>query len=88
MWWWILVWALLLVGAAMALALVGWHVVKKGIALGRQLGTSAEQVSRLLEPIQAPYRPAASVLSDPSTLPDTAGPSRSRPGAGVGRRRR
>jgi hypothetical protein len=82
-WWWILVWALLLVGAAVVLALVGWHVVKKAIALGRQLGASAEQVSRLLEPLQEPYRPATSVLADPSTLPEPA-TRRSR----AGRRRR
>ncbi len=84
MWWWILIWAVLLVGAVVVLALVVWHVVRQAIALGRQLGASAEEAGRLLAPIQQPYRPAASVLSDPSTLPE---PVARRSSAGRGRRR-
>lgn len=81
MWWWILIWALLVIGGLVALALVTWGVVRKAIALGRQLGASTEQASRLLQPLHESYRPAASVLADPSGLPD---PVRH----GKGRRRR
>lgn len=70
MWWWILVWLLLLVGALAVVALLGWHLVRRGIALGRELGHSAEQVSAAVAPALAPYEPAHSVLSDPSTAPD------------------
>ncbi len=70
MWWWILAWALLLIGGLVALGLASWSVVRRAFGLGRQLGASADQVSRLLQPLREPYRPAASVLSDPSGLPD------------------
>lgn len=84
MWWWILVWSLLLVGAAVTLALLAWHVVKQAIALGRQLGASAEEASLALAAIRQPYRPGPSVLSDPAFVPAPAG---RRPPARRGRRR-
>jgi hypothetical protein len=83
-WWWILTWAVLLVGAAAVLALVTWKaVVKRGIALGRQLATSGELVSEALAPVSEPYQPAPSVLVDPSALADAPNPAR----ASRGRRR-
>ncbi len=69
MWWWILVWVLLFVAAGVAMGLLGWHLVRRVIALGRQIGASAEQVSALLTPLDEPYRPSPSVLSDPSSSP-------------------
>ncbi|GAA4354687.1 hypothetical protein [Angustibacter luteus] len=71
MWWWILIWALLLLGAAAVLGLLVWKsVIKRGIALGRQLGESSDLVSRALEPVSEPYRPDPSVLVDPNATPD------------------
>jgi hypothetical protein len=70
-WWWILIWTLLLLGAAAVLGLVLWKaVVKPGIALGRQIGETADQVSAALEPVTEAYRPVPSVLVDPSSAPD------------------
>ncbi len=66
MWWWILVWVLLLLGALVVIALLGWHLVRRGISLGRELGHSAEQVSDALAPVLDHYEPAHSVLSDPT----------------------
>jgi hypothetical protein len=86
MWWWILVWALLLLGAAVVVGLLGWYLIRRGIALGRQLGQSAEDVSGALAPILDHYEPAHSVLVDPSTLPET--PRRRSGRGGVGSRLR
>ena len=84
MWWWILIWALLLLGAAAVLALLVWRaVIRPGIALGRQLGVTSELVSEALETVSEPYRPDPSVLADPSGIPDAPNPSSSR----LGRRR-
>ena len=80
MWWWILVWVLLLLGALVVIALLGWHLVRRGIALGRELGHSAEQVSDALAPALDHYEPAHSVLSDPTTAPEQAPRRSSRPG--------
>jgi len=83
-WWWILIWTLLLIGAAGVLALIAWKAVAKpGIALGRQLAVSGELVSEALEPVTEPYRPAPSVLVDPSSVPDAPNPR----SASLGRRR-
>lgn len=70
MWWWILIWVLLLLGALAVVALLGWHLVRRGIALGRELGRSAERASDALAPVLDHYEPAHSVLSDPSTVPE------------------
>jgi hypothetical protein len=73
-WWWILIWALLLLGAAAVLALLVWtFVIKRGIALARQLGESSDQVNRALAPVSEPYRPDPSVLVDPGAVPDAPG---------------
>lgn len=87
MWWWILIWVLLLLAALAVIALLGWHLVRRGIALGRQLGHSAEQVSDALAPVLEHYEPAHSVLSDPSSVPD-APPRRSARGESRPRFRR
>jgi len=72
-WWWILIWVLLFVAALVALGLVGWRVVRRGIALGRELATSAETVSRETSALRAAsehFRPEPSVLVDPDAAPD------------------
>ncbi|WP_426560314.1 hypothetical protein ACPPVT_11450 [Angustibacter sp. McL0619] len=85
MWWWILIWTLLLLGAAAVLALVTWKaVVRPGIALGRQLADTSELVAQALEPVTEAYRPTPSVLVDPSGGPDAPNPR----SASRGRRRR
>ena len=86
MWWWILIWVLLLLGALAVIALLAWHLVKRGIALGRQLGHSAEEISTALAPAFDHYEPAHSVLVDPSAAPEPT-PRRSGRG-GVGSRLR
>jgi hypothetical protein len=84
-WWWILIWTLLLLGAAVVLALLLWTaVVRPGLALARQLGETADVVGQALQPVLEEYRPAPSVLFDPSSVPDATNPRSS----GPGRRRR
>jgi hypothetical protein len=86
MWWWILVWVLLLLAAAVVAGLLGWYLVRRGVALGRQLGRSAEEVTAALAPVLDHYEPAHSVLVDPSAVPE---PPRRRSGrGGVGSRLR
>lgn len=73
MWWWILTWVLLVLAAAVVLGLVVWGVIRRGIALGRQLAVSAETVSRETSALRAAteqYRPEPSVLVDPDAAPD------------------
>lgn len=77
MWWWILVWVLLVVGACAVLTLVVWRLVGQAIALGRELATTADRFSTVLSPLHEPYTPAASVLADPSKIP-AGGPTRGR----------
>lgn len=84
MWWWILIWVLLLLASAVALAALGWRLFRQLLALGRQLGSSADDVSVALTPIRTHYEPASSVLVDPSAMPEPAGSATS----GLGRRSR
>lgn len=81
---WVLLWVLLVLAAVVVLGWVAWGVVRKAIALMRELGRTAELVGPVLEQLPEPYRPASSVLADPSTLPDPgqarAGHRRSRAG--------
>ena len=86
MWWWILIWVLLVLCALAVVALLAWHIIKRGIAFGRQLGDSAEQVSAAMAPALDHYEPAHSVLVDPSAVPEPT-PRRSGRG-GVGSRLR
>ena len=76
MWWWILVWVLLLLAAAAVVGLLGWHLVRRLIALGRQLGDSADDVSRALAPVLDHYEPAHSVLADPDAADALTGGTR------------
>jgi hypothetical protein len=81
---WVLLWVLLVLAAIAVLGWVAWGVLRKGIALARELGRSADRVGPVLAQLPEPYRPASSVLADPSTLPDPgqtrAGHRRSRAG--------
>jgi hypothetical protein len=72
MWWWILVWAVLVIAAAGAFTLLSWRLVRQVIALGRQLGASADELSLVMTPLHDTYRPARSVLTDPSGRPAAA----------------
>jgi hypothetical protein len=92
---WVLLWVVLVLVAVAVLGWVAWGVVRKGFALMRELSRSAELVGPVLQALPEPYRPASSVLADPSTLPDPgqtrAGHRRSRAGHrrfGSDRRRR
>jgi hypothetical protein len=74
---WVLLWLLLVLVAVAVLGWLVWRVVRKAMALGRELSRSAAIVGPVLEQIPHPYQPAPSVLTDPSTLPD---PGQSRAG--------
>jgi hypothetical protein len=81
---WVLLWVLLVLLAAVVLGALSWGLVRRALALGRELGRTAERVGPVLEQIQEPYRPASSVLSDPTIAPqarpDRAGHRRSSSG--------
>jgi hypothetical protein len=64
-WWWILIWFLLAVGAIVVLGLLAWRLVRQGIALFAQLGRSASVIGDALAPPHATYAPAPSALVDP-----------------------
>jgi hypothetical protein len=86
MWWWILIWVLLLLAAVAVVGLLGWYLVRRAVALGRQLGRSADEVSTALAPVLDHYEPAHSVLVDPSSAPES--PRRRSGRGGVGSRLR
>jgi hypothetical protein len=81
---WVLLWVLLVLLAVAVLGWLSWGVFRKVLALGGELGRSAERVGPVLEQIQEPYVPASSVLSDPTIAsqvrPDRAGHRRTRAG--------
>jgi len=55
----------LVVLAVAVLGWLSWRLVRKVLALGGELGRSADRVGPVMDQLQEPYRPAASVLSDP-----------------------
>jgi hypothetical protein len=83
---WVLLWVVLVVGAAVLLGWLAWGVVRRVFALGRELSRTAELVGPALHSMPEPYRPASSVLTDPSSIPDVdAGHGRARSGHRRGR---
>lgn len=68
MWWWLLIWTLLVIGGLVVIALVIWRLIRQVIALGREIGRQADRLRVELDRVPDPYRPARSVLSDPSQL--------------------
>jgi hypothetical protein len=73
----VLLWVVLVLAAVAVLGWLSWRLVRKSIALLHELGRSAERVGPVLDQLPERYQPAASVLADPSTLPD---PGQSRAG--------
>lgn len=67
--WWVLLWVVLVLLAAVLLGWLAWGVVRKAVALLGELGRSAALVGPVLQPAPEPYQPASSVLSDPTTPP-------------------
>ncbi len=65
--WWILVWALLVVGAVLVIGALVWRLVRQAIALGRTVGESASRAGdALTAPADAPPGAATtSVFLDP-----------------------
>ena len=87
---WVLLWVVLVLGAAALLGWLTWGVVRKGLALMRELGRSAALVGPVLDQTAERYSPTSSVLADPATLTElTAVPDvRSRTGRGRSGHRR
>jgi hypothetical protein len=65
-WWWILLWTLLGLGALAVHGWLLWRLVRKGLALARQLGASSGQAAQALVVPIRPYHPASSAIVDPA----------------------
>ena len=73
MWWWILLWSVLVVGALAVLAYLGLRIFRSGVALFSELGEAAERMDRIATEVQklhpSPAAPAeAAVFDDPRRL--------------------
>ena len=71
MWWWVLAWTVLVLLAAAVLGGLAWGVVRRGVALGRELaqaGARPGELAARVEPPPAPHLPRHAVLDDPSVL--------------------
>ncbi|MFP5335487.1 MAG: hypothetical protein ACLGIV_09245 [Actinomycetes bacterium] len=73
MWWWLLLWTVLVVGAGLVLFRLGLRVFRSGVGLAEELGTASErfaaiasQVEQLSEHRQAD--PGLAVFDDPQRL--------------------
>lgn len=84
--WWIIGWTLLVLAALAFLGLLGWRLVRQLLALGRELGRSAERIGPVMDRLSEPYESATSVLVDPQSAPAT-GSNRSGRVAGHRRKR-
>ncbi|HEX8497283.1 MAG TPA: hypothetical protein VF661_08825 [Actinomycetales bacterium] len=76
--WWILVWVLLVVGAAAVIGLLLWRLVKQALALGRQLADTAGTLGEATAAARGlPREPApSSVFLDPDSQPSVQQRSR------------
>lgn len=45
MWWWVLVWTVLVLGALGVLALLAWRLFRQLLGLGREVGEAAERLA-------------------------------------------
>ena len=74
MWWWVLIWTVLVLGALAVLGLLGWHIFKLLLGLGRELGDAAERLSVVTEELDRLQRQtqqgdgAPAVFADPAAL--------------------
>ena len=74
-WWaWTLLWLVLVLAAAGFLFLVGRRLLRKGLALGRELSEAAEVLARVSERLEEQQ---ASASSTRATAPGRGGPRRS-----------
>ncbi|MGL4173281.1 MAG: hypothetical protein ACRCTR_04305 [Actinomycetota bacterium] len=74
MWWWILLVFLLLLLAVIVHGLLWWRTIRRGLALARELGSSAEELTALWQPAADAYQPASSSLANPHLV--SSGPVR------------
>lgn len=86
--WWILVWALLVVGAVLVIGLLVWRLVKQLLALGRTIGESAGKAGDAFAPsgVHATDAPP-SVFLDPEAPGGPDAPPVTRQTLRSGRRR-
>ncbi len=72
MWWWILVWAVLLLAALAVLGLLGWRLFRQLLALGREVGASGGRVSAALADVDrhvaAPTTTSVFLDADPTPV--------------------
>jgi hypothetical protein len=71
LWWWLLIWALLILAALGFVALLGWGLWKQLRALVRELGTASERLSAVLGELERAPAVAAQepdVFDDPATV--------------------
>lgn len=71
-WWmWVLIWAVLLVGAAAVLGWCGWRVFRSGVRLGRAVGESADRAAAAQSAaVSDGPSPSASPVTGTPTSPD------------------
>lgn len=74
--WWILVWAVLVVGAVAVIGALAWRLVKQALSLGRALADAATSAGDALTPTPdaGAGAPASSVFLDPEA-PGGDGPT-------------
>ena len=71
MWWWVLVWAVLVLAALGVLGALVWGLVRKGLAVAGDLGRAGERMAELaaqVERLPAVPRPEPAVFDDPASL--------------------